>query len=393
MSTPVLPAAPVPPDISRLLEERSRRWNNPTTIAQLYTEDAFLHDTRVAAWHRGRTDVGSFIVNRFRAGYRITPVSYSVDRGRGYLAGYLTRDSLHIGHVHLSLQKAADGAWQIAAETISFPGPSESETRTAEQLVRELDAAGIQRAVVLSVAYWFGSPLRPPVTDEYAKVRAENDWVAEQVARHSDRLVGFCSFNPLKEYALGELERCARNPHLRGLKLHFGNSSVDIRRPDHREQVRQVFRAANRLRLPIVAHLWTNGSYEAEGGEHAKVFLDELLPEVPEVTVQIAHMAGGGRPNAPAMGVFADAIARGDPRTKNVYFDLTTVVDVNSPVSALEANTLRMRQIGLDRMLWGSDLAAPGAATRVQWGVFRGLMPLSDDELRTIADNVAPYLR
>ena len=47
-------------------------------------------------------------------------------------------------------------------------------------------------------------------------------------ARFPERLRGFCSFNPLKEYALQELELCARDPNLRaGLKMHFGKSDVD----------------------------------------------------------------------------------------------------------------------------------------------------------------------
>jgi len=44
--------------------------------------------------------------------------------------------------------------------------------------------------------YQFGNPNRPPVEDEYAKVRAENDWTSEQIARYPDRLRGFCGLNP-----------------------------------------------------------------------------------------------------------------------------------------------------------------------------------------------------
>jgi hypothetical protein len=39
----------------------------------------------------------------------------------------------------------------------------------------------------------------------------------------------FCGFNPLKDYALDELARCAGTPLLRhGIKLHFGNSNVQL---------------------------------------------------------------------------------------------------------------------------------------------------------------------
>jgi predicted TIM-barrel fold metal-dependent hydrolase len=83
----------------------------------------------------------------------------------------------------------------------------------AAELVRHLDEAGIKRAVVLSTAYSHSNPARKVANDE-PFVRADNDWTAEQVAKYPDRLVGFCGLNPLKDYALAELARCAKNPNL-----------------------------------------------------------------------------------------------------------------------------------------------------------------------------------
>jgi hypothetical protein len=96
---------------------------------------------------------------------------------------------------------------------------------TSSELIPLLDAAGVKRAAVLSVAYIFGQPTRN-VENEYEKVRAENDWTSQQVALFPDRLRSFCGLNPLKDYALAELARCAKDPNLHyGLKLHFGNST------------------------------------------------------------------------------------------------------------------------------------------------------------------------
>src|SRR3954463_13280099 len=50
----------------------------------------------------------------------------------------------------------------------SSPGP---KGINATDLITELDASGIQRAVVLSVAYTFANPNKPPVPDEYAHVK------------------------------------------------------------------------------------------------------------------------------------------------------------------------------------------------------------------------------
>ena len=68
---------------------------------------------------------------------------------------------------------------------------------------------------MLSVAYQFGNPNKPAIKDEYAQVKAENDWTSRQVARFPNRLRGFCSVNPLKDYAIEELARCAKDPQLK----------------------------------------------------------------------------------------------------------------------------------------------------------------------------------
>src|SRR5215467_8972325 len=59
----------------------------------------------------------------------------------------------------------------------------------ANYLVAQLDAAGIKRAVVLSVAYSFSNPNKPPVPMEDAKVMSENDWTSAQVAKYPHRLI------------------------------------------------------------------------------------------------------------------------------------------------------------------------------------------------------------
>src|SRR4029453_6177877 len=103
------------------------------------------------------------------------------------------------------------------------------------------------------LAYQYGNPNRPPVENEYDQVKAENDWTSAQVARFPDRLRGFCGVNPLKDYALEEIARCAKDPRLRtGLKMHFGNSDVDLGNAKHVERVAEIFKAANTHRMAIV---------------------------------------------------------------------------------------------------------------------------------------------
>jgi predicted TIM-barrel fold metal-dependent hydrolase len=290
-----------------------------------------------------------------------------------------------------ALRGGADGKWLIAAHQAADFRPVDRRLRTAERIIAELDAAGINRAVVLSVAFWFGDPTIK-VEDEYAKVRAENDWVAQQVS--PERLTNrFLSFNPLKSYALEELERCSKNPNVKGLKLHFGNSHVDLLNPQHVERIRQVFHAANDKRLPIVVHLWTGQTY---GPQHSEAFLNQILPVAPDIPIQIAHMSASG-PNYhsdDALEVYANAAIAGDRRMKNVYFDVASMVTRNTRPQTLELVARRLRQLGLQRVLFGSDYlpGGPNDTPKDAWDAFQRL-PLGQQEFRTVAETVASYMR
>src|SRR3954447_16285510 len=83
---------------------------------------------------------------------------------------------------------------------------------TADELIPLMDVANIRRAVVLSTAYSLANPHKPPVPNEREAVRKDNDWTSTQVAKYPDRLVVFCSVNPLKSYAVEEIDRCAKDP-------------------------------------------------------------------------------------------------------------------------------------------------------------------------------------
>ena len=278
-------------------------------------------------------------------------------------------------------------------------GPGGPQQLTASDIVPLLDTAGIRRAAVLSVAYMYGRPSRT-IEDEYAKVRAENDWTGAQAALYPKRLLAFCSFNPLKAYALDELERCAKDPNLKhGIKLHFGNSDVQVDNPEHLEQLRRVFRAANQHRMAIVVHMRASISLKRPyGAAQARVFLEQLLPLAPKIPVQVAHLAGTGPgyddpPADEAMALLAEAFERRDPRTGNLWFDVASCVDVNISAANAALVVKRLRQVGVKRILYGTDAAVgDNLRPRESWAAFRKL-PLTEAEFKQIAKNVAPYLR
>lgn len=218
-----------------------------------------------------------------------------------------------------------------------------------EHLVAMLDRAGIKRAVVLSDAYWFDSPPRARTLRDMFK----------------------------------------------GLKLHFAASAVDLKSKHHVERVRRIFEAANAHRLAIIVHVRGDRSY---GREHAEIFLTQLLPAAPDIPVQIAHLWGGdgfSEGALTALIVYADAVSAHHRATRNLYFDVTQLALIlGGQKDALQRMATLIRQIGVGRILYGSDGPIFGNVQPSEaWGAFRREMPLTGEEFRTIANNIAPYAR
>jgi predicted TIM-barrel fold metal-dependent hydrolase len=269
----------------------------------------------------------------------------------------------------------------------------------AAELIELLDKAGIERATVMSVAYMYGSPNRV-VEDEYAKVKAENDWNGAQAALYPKRLRAFCGVNPLKDYALAEIARCAASANLKhGLKLHLGNSRVQLENPEHLERMRQVFALANKHRMAIGVHMRASISLKLPyGAEQGRLFLEQLLPQAPDIPVQIAHMGGTGPgfddpPAHAAIGVLTQAASKGDPRTRNLWFEVASIAHPSNTAETSALIARLVRQAGIDRVLYGSDAAVyDNLRPREAWAAFKAL-PLTEAELTRIARNVAPYWR
>jgi uncharacterized protein len=407
---PSLPEVELPPALIRLLQARAALIGNvgrEEDLDGVFAPDAQLLDAYINhnGWMRDRYWFMRYInLLPASAQRRYVPNRYEVAGGAGYIAGTVLDEPsrYHVDNFMIAVREESDGTWRIVSEasTPTTP-PRYRQPVIADRLIADLDEAGIERAVVLSTAFWLGGPPEEgphrmtPIADPREAVQRENDWTAAQVARYPERLVMACGVNPLHEFAVEELIRCSSIPLVVAMKINIGDADVEFRNPDHMAMLRRLFEAANAHRMAMIVHLEPGRFY---GPAEVELFLDELVSRAPDITIQIAHMAGNGPglTSLEALEAFAHLREAGDPRTRNLYFDFAGIVTGRMGEREAALMVQRMRQIGLDRVLFASD-AAPGTTVNPsaaeQWREVRRRLPLTDEELRVVARNQAPYFR
>jgi uncharacterized protein len=188
-----------------------------------------------------------------------------------------------------------------------------------------------------------------------------------------------------------------------GIKLHFANSNVDLRDTLHIARLKAVFREAQTMRRPVIVHMHTRRP--DYGAVDAERFISEVLAEATGISVQIAHMAGGGGSYHDGadgtMRAFVEAFRRDPSLRARIWFDLGGVVyppagggngaGARTTQRQLERLAQRIHEVGPDRVLFGSDWAALSVAVAAD-NVARWL-PVTPTELQTILQNRASYLR
>ena len=171
--------------------------------------------------------------------------------------------------------------------------------------------------------------------------RRANDVVLAARDRHRDAALPFCYLNPcLPDEALAELERCILGEGMVGVKLWIAAKASDPR-------VVPIARRAAELRAPVLQHAWYK-VVDASPQESTPADVAVLARRVPEATIIMAHLLGGGQRGiadvAPCPNVYPDCCG-GEPE-----------------VGLMEQAVARL---GPERVLYGSDAAGRSLATQL----------------------------
>ena len=287
-----------------------------------------------------------------------------------------------------------------SAHWIEVQGKSALKPRGIEDLLTAMHDDGVERAAVLSVAYWFGHTTEKTQRN-YDDVKTENDNIGRLVANYPKQLVAFFGINPLAPTALQEIRRNIDSGRFVGIKLHLANADVDLRNPSQIKQLASVFALANKLHVPIVVHMRTRR--KDYGYVDSANFIKGVLSKAPDITVQIAHLAGWGGYDSNTDGALRAFVDNKEKIRTKLYFDIAAIVSDENTESSDRKATLRwpdthykevlagrLREIGLQRVVFGTDW--PLVAPAKYWHEFSEQIPLEPCELAIIRANRTPWL-
>ncbi|HEY8478171.1 MAG TPA: amidohydrolase family protein, partial [Chloroflexota bacterium] len=206
-----------------------------------------------------------------------------------------------------------------------------SRLATAEQLIDEMDASGVDVSVVLGFDW-----------TSHTLCRLHNDYLLDALRRYPGRLVAFASINPLAgDLAIAELERCVEGG-MRGI----GELNPEAK-PFHYDDVgvlRPLFEFAAAHRLIVLTHASepTGHVYPGKGTCTPDV-LARMVERFPDNVFVLAH-CGGGLPFYELMPEVGRALQK-------TYYDTAAwpYLYEDRVFAALVA------LVGAGRVLWGTD--------------------------------------
>lgn len=228
----------------------------------------------------------------------------------------------------------------IDADCHVSPTPEGGVSITIDELLRRMDAAGVDRAVT-----WLQPPYRRD-TDE------ANAYIHRATQEHPDRILGFGWADPNLgvEKAIETVRRCIREYGFCGVKLNGAQNAFFIDDPD--------------LSLPVVEEIAVAGGVlafhvGADAFEQTHPFrVAKIARMYPDTSILVVHMGGVGHADLTRATIeFAEACP-----------NLTLIGSTVRTPAILSA----IRTLGADRVCFGSD--TPFDLMHVELARYRALL-------------------
>ena len=237
-------------------------------------------------------------------------------------------------HCHILPPQFQGRHRELAARDATYAAlfPDErGRTADVDSLLRDMDAAGIDRAVVMGFGW----------TDQ-GIARIANDYLVSAAKAHSDRVSAFASLNPAwGDAAILEASRCLDAGAVGIGELHADTQGYDIGDPDVMGPIMSLLRDSGVL-ITVHASEPVGHLYPGKGQTTPDKLL-QFASNFPENRIVLAHL-GGGLPFYAAMPEVAEALS-------NVWYDTAALPYLYRPSAVAAAVTTA----GADRVLFGTD--------------------------------------
>ncbi|MBP1849413.1 amidohydrolase family protein [Rhizobium halophytocola] len=211
---------------------------------------------------------------------------------------------------------------------------SQNHKISYEELIAQMDSAGIAKAVVVQASTAYGH---------------NNSYLADAVAAHPERFTGVFSVDVLAEDAVEKI-KFWQGRNLTGMRLFTTGSTMPTQQPwlaDERSH--KAWEYASDVGLPIAVQMRPEGI----------PLLTKLIDRFPDVRVVLDHLArpvlSDGPPYTQAAGLF-DLGARPNVFLKLTLRNILAAGEGQSTVEAFLAQLLE--RFGSARIAWGSNFPA-----------------------------------
>ncbi|MCH7621879.1 MAG: amidohydrolase family protein [Chloroflexi bacterium] len=249
----------------------------------------------------------------------------------------------------------------------------------ADELIALLDEANVQNAVMMSLG------LIASAASDDAAVSAEDDFVAAEVAKYPDRLIGFCGINPLYAGALSEIDRCLGLKGMAGIKLGPPFSGMDLTDQDHVAALSAVFDKAREHGVPVQLHTQTPMDPPMDSNALANVAA--IIADHPDVRVNYSHCAGVVDEHTSQLWL---KTMRPNPDSAFLDISLCLREFEDAPLAKRELIVWRLQKWGVEHLLFSSDhITLLGFPTPGQALHTLGKYPFTQDEIELITSNDA----
>jgi L-fuconolactonase len=267
----------------------------------------------------------------------------------------------------------------ISPDTAAYPAAplgghrstwSQDRPTDIDGLLRQADAAAVDHLVVVQASTVYGF---------------DNSYVADQLARHRDRISGVCSVDFLSPKVLDDLHHWIDERGFSGVRIRAADGTTAVPTPGRGlddERMAPVWQFLSDRRVPVCIQMHA---------QHAPI-LAALLQQYPGLTAILDH---AGRPQLADDAALYPS-ATGLPalsETGRVFVKLTPPAVLRAQRETGSAAPLvhaLVREFGAANVLWGSNFPASDGTLPELFDLVKAQLPaIKDADLALIAGGTA----